>query len=273
MRRTPEAGGPPEPPSTPETSQEKEHFEPTIRIDLVRHGEAEYSDELEQQVEAQGYPYDKLFPASKTTAELRGTRAGKEGRLTKEGRAQLTMSMEHLAKKIDPANEVIIVLSSPQLRAEESAGVVIDALKQQGVDILGAREHLDLIDMQRPWIGILQFLKQSPSGESPFKYWLQMSEEELQEADIEGIKSIEDRTGHFIKLIQALARLRRVGWGLDKKTLRVIAVTHDINLIAIAGCVPGLSKKELNDVKHAEIVELGMDDRGDAQLITDDETA
>jgi len=262
-------GGPPEFSSTPETSQEKESFEPNIIFDFIRHGEAEYSDEQKQQVEDLGYSYDELLPSEKITTELRGTRAGKEGRLTQEGKAQLIVSMEHLVEKIDPDNEVVMVLSSPRLRAEESAGVIVNALAHHGIDVQGARECLDLVDMKKPWIGILEFLKQSSSGEqSPFQYWLKMSEEELQKADVEGMENIEDRTDHFMRLIQRFAKTKQQEWGLDKKILRVIAVTHDINLIAAANR-EHLSPKEINDIKNAEILELGVDNQGNTKLLAD----
>ena len=261
--------GPPELPPTPETSQEREHFEPNVIFDFIRHGEAEYSDELRQRVEELGYSYDELLPASKTTTEIRGTRAGKEGRLTQEGKAQLIVSMEHLAERIDPDNEVVMVLSSPRLRAEESMEVIINALGRQGVDVKGAREHLDLVDMKTSWIGILKFLRESHSGDvSPLKYWLKMSEEELKKADVEGMRSIEDRTDHFMRLIQRFAQMKQREWGLDKKTLRVIAITHDINLMTLAKQI-NLNPKEINDIKNAEILEVGVDDQGNKRVLDD----
>ena len=95
-----------------------------------------------------------------------------------------------------------------------------------------------------------------------------MSEEELKKADVEGMRSIEDRTDHFMRLIQRFAQMKQREWGLDKKTLRVIAITHDINLMTLAKQI-NLNPKEINDIKNAEILEVGVDDQGNKRVLDD----
>ena len=254
-------------PQKQENSLEKENFEPQIIFDFIRHGEAEYGPELKRKFIELGFDWDKLMSASKITKEEIKEPASLEGRLTPEGKVQLRGSISGLVEKIDKDNENIMVLYSPRFRAVDSTNIILEELERQGVDVFKAREHNNLIDMKKHWISILEFVKEKEGEKKePFRYWLNMSEQELKDADLEGFKDVGQRIDHFIQLIKRYFRVYKDKLNLDKKKLRVVAVTHDMNILS-ALKKEGATPEEADLIKNADIVELGIDKEGNRKLI------
>lgn len=251
----------------PESSQEKEKFEPQIIFDFIRHGQAEYSGELKTKMEELEYKWEELMPTSKTTEEKIESPADLEGRLTTEGKDQLKEGAKILAGKIDKDRENIMVLFGPRFRTIDSSKIILEELERENVDIRKARQHKDLIDMQKHWIAILEFVKKkAPDTDKPISYWLNMSEQEIQEADLEGMGNIEKRMDHFIRLIKRYAQMYKNQLELDNKKLRVIAITHDINILSTLK-KEGITPEEAGLIKNAQIVELGVNKEGESKLI------
>jgi len=251
--------------------QEKERFEPQIIFDFIRHGQTEYSNELKTKMEQLGYKWEELMPTSKTTEEKIGTPADLEGRLTAEGKAQLKEAAGILVEKIDKDRENIMVLFGPRFRTIDSSKIILEELERKNVDVRKARQHRDLIDMQKHWIAILEFVKKkAPDTDKPISYWLNMSEQEIQEADLEEMGDIKKRMDHFIRLIKRYAQMFSNQLELDNKRLRVIAITHDINILSI------LKKEEITPedavfIKNAQIVELGINKEGKSKLLINED--
>lgn len=255
-------------PEFSESTQEKEKFEPQIIFDFIRHGQAEYSESLKQKVEELGYKWEDLLPTSKITKEPIEKPADLEGRLTVEGKEQLKEAVRILVKKIDKNNENIMVLFGPRFRTVDSSKVILEELEQAGVDVSKARKHKDLIDMKKHWLAILEFVKmKAPEEKRGVHYWLNMSEQEIHEADLESIEDIGRRMDHFVELIKRYARMYKTQLGLENKKLRVIAITHDINIISVLK-KEGVPPEKMEAIKNAQIVELGIDKEGKSQLIS-----
>jgi broad specificity phosphatase PhoE len=251
----------------PEGGQEKEKFEPQIIFDFIRHGQAEYGELLKQKVQELGYEWKNILPTSRTTNEEIESPADLEGRVTAEGKKQLEEAVKILVEKIDKDQENIMVLFGPRFRTVDSSKTVLEELEQGGVDVRKAREHKDLIDMKKHWLAILEFVKtKAPEAEKVFHYWLNMSEQEIHEADLESLEDIGRRMDHFVQLIKRYARMYKNQLGLENKKLRVIAVTHDTNIMSALkkeGVPPG----EMGIIKNAQIVELGVNKEGESKLI------
>lgn len=250
-----------------EGEMEKEKFEPQIIFDFIRHGEAIYGPELKRRVEELGYEWEKLLPTSMVLEKEMGEQEDLEGEITPEGESQLREAIEGLTKRIDKDNENLMVLFGPRFRTIESSSIILDELGKQNIDVRKAREHRDLIDMKKHWIAILEFVKKkAPDVDRPIQYWLNMSENELHEADLEGFGDTDKRMDHFTRLIERYARAYKDQLGLEKKKLRVIAVTHDVNVLSILK-KEGISLEKAGLIKNAQIVELGVDKEGKAKLL------
>ncbi len=252
---------------TPEGSQEKERFEPQIIFDFIRHGQAEYSGELKTKMEELGYKWEELMPTSRTTEEKIESPADLEGRLTAEGKVQLEEAARILVEKIDKDRENIMVLFGPRFRTIDSSKVILEELERENVDVRKARQHKDLIDMKKHWIAILEFVKKkAPDTDKPISYWLNMSEQEIQEADLEGMGNIEKRMDHFVRLIKRYAHMYKNQLELDNKKLRVVAITHDINILSTLK-KEGITPEEAGLIENAQIVELGINKEGKSKLM------
>ncbi len=257
----------PHSPEIPEGDQEKEKFEPQIIFDFIRHGQAEYGESLKQKVQELGYKWEDILPTSRTTEEAIESPADLEGRLTTEGKKQLEDATKALVEKIDKDNENVMVLFGPRFRTVDSSKIVLEELKREGVDISKARQHRDLVDMKKHWLAILEFVKaKAPNADKIFPYWLNMSEQEIHEADLESIEDIGRRMDHFVQLIKHYARMYSNQLGLENKKLRVIAITHDTNIMS-ALKKEGIPPEEAGIIKNAQIVELGVDKKGKSKLI------
>lgn len=254
-------------PEIPEGGQEKEKFEPQIIFDFIRHGQTEYGELLRQKVEELGYKWEDVLPTSRTTKEEIESPADLEGRLTIEGKKQLEEAAQILVEKIDKDKENIMILFGPRFRTVDSSKILLEELERAGIDIRKARQHQDLIDMKKHWLAILEFVKtKAPDVEKVFPYWLNMSEQEIHGADLENLEDIGKRMDHFVELIKRYARKYNKQLGLEDKTLRVVAITHDTNIMS-ALKKEGVSPEEVGIIKNAQIVELGVNKEGKSKLI------
>ncbi|HFC76917.1 MAG TPA: hypothetical protein ENJ27_01670 [Candidatus Moranbacteria bacterium] len=254
--------------STKKEKIEKEKFEPKIIFDFIRHGQAEYGTDIAEKMSSMGYEFKDYLPTSKISDKEMTKREIWEGRITTEGRKQLEQVVDRFIKKIDKDKEVLIILSGPRFRQEQSGEIILNELEKNNINVFKAREHKDLVDSKKHWISILEFVKdKTKKDDSPWQYWLKMSENELKEADLEGFNDIGKRMDHFMRLLKRYAQRYQKQLGLDKKVLRIISSTSDINILSL------LQKDKLSDleqevIKNAEIVELGVDEDGEVKLIT-----
>jgi broad specificity phosphatase PhoE len=251
-----------------EGEMEKEKFEPQIIFDFIRHGEAAYGKELEEEIEDLGYKWEKLMSSSKVSEEKLEGKAIREGDVTPKGEEQLRESIGSLVEKIDKDNEVVMLLSSPLFRAAKSSEIILEELEKQGIDVGKKREHKSLVELNKHWISVLEFVKKETKGKvkDPFNYWLKMSDEEIREADLESLEGIGDRMQYFIEVIKRYGRRYKDQLRLDDKKLRVIAVTHDVNILSILKA-EGVSLKDAGTIKNAQFIEMGVDEKGKAKLM------
>lgn len=257
----------PDNPNKKERVVEKEKFEPKIIFDFIRHGQAEYGTEVADKMKNMGYDFRDHLPTSRISNEKISKREVWEGRVTQEGQEQLRQAIGGFIERIDMEKDVLMMLSGSRFRHEQSGEIILDELEKNKVNVHKAREHQDLVDFKKNWISILEFVKdKTKQGDNPWQYWLKMSEDELKDADLEGIEDITKRMEHFIELIKRYARRYQEQLGLDEKVLRILAPTSDINILSLMQ-KNKLSDLEQNIIKNAEIVELGVNKNGEAEIM------
>jgi len=241
--------------------EKKEEIQPEIIIDLIRHGQTIYSQEFKNAVETIGYKFEDLFKDSKLV-DSQDEGGFFEGEITPEGEQKLRESIKELVGSIDQNKEKIMCLYSERHRTCHSAEIIIDELKNNNVkDIYKFREQKDLIDIETPVINILKYIKEhdKTNASSPWPYWFGMSEKELSEAGVDSINGIKTRMNHILELLERYARRYGDKLGLGDKKLRVIAVTHDVNIISL------LEKFNIpkEEIKNARVFELVKNKEGE----------
>ncbi len=241
--------------------EKKEKIQPEIIIDLIRHGQTIYSQEFKKAVEEIGYKFEDLFKDSKFV-DSEDAGGFFEGEITLEGEQKLRDSIRNLVESIDQDKEKIMCLYSERHRTNHSAEIILDELKNNDIeDIYKFREQKNLIDMETPVLEILKYVKEHDKTKTanPWTYWLNMSEQELSEAGIDGISGIKRRMNHLLELLERYARMYADKLGLGDKKLRVIAVTHDVNIISL------LEKFNIpkEEIKNARVFELVKNEKGE----------
>ncbi|MCG2686950.1 hypothetical protein L6278_02320 [Candidatus Parcubacteria bacterium] len=253
----------------PEFDAEKEEkFKPQIIFDFIRHGQAEYGQKVKEKVKNLGYNFEDFMPTSKIAEEeLDDKRKIWEGQITTKGNEQLKTAITDFVKKLNKDKETLMILFGPRFRQEQSSKIIFDELEKQGVNVLKARQHKNLIDLKKHWISVLEFVSQK-TKDKPVEYWLSMNSKELEEADLEGLQEVGGRMEHFIELIKRYARRYQKELRLDEKILRVMSVTSDINILSLLEKQKeSLKSVDINAIKNAQIVEMGVDKDGDTKFI------
>lgn len=253
--------------SEQEISPEEEHFMPQIIIDFIRHGQAEYGPEVRKAMEDMGYSFEDILPTSRISEDITNKESALGGRLTDEGKSQLQEATQSLLGTINPSKENIMILFSPKTRTVESANIILGSLEKIGINVSKAREQQDLTDIKgRHWLAVIEAAtKAEERPTNPFAYWYQIPDEKLRELDLEGPRDVQKRIDRFITLIQRYANRYRRELNLDEKTLRVIAITHDLGLYAASRHDPE-SQLKPDQIKNAQILELSIDSKGKESL-------
>lgn len=115
-----------------EKTSEKKEREPNIRvpiIDIIRHGETEYKE-----LQDIGFKFDPELKDFKLDTEHLD--------LSDEGIKGIIETAEQLENVIDKDNELVILVTSPNYRAQSSVLLIEDYLKQKGVNILNPAKEI-----------------------------------------------------------------------------------------------------------------------------------
>lgn len=242
--------------------ESKEKFEPQILIDFIRHGQTKYGKRLKEKLDEIGFDYEEQLPTSNITEEDLGDSEDMEGVVTEDGERGLREAVKDLLESIDKEKEVLLILSGPRSRHEQSREIIEDELSNAGVSIINSRQHEGLSETKEHWISIVDFIinKLGKDGSEVWNHWFNMTEDELKGAGLEGVDDIKNRMNHFTELIKRYGNRYREELGLSEKTLRVLAVTSDINISSI-------KSDDMDEIKNAQIVELGIDKDGQYKFL------
>ena len=243
---------------------EQEPQKPKLIIDFVRHGDTEYGSQVIKRLKKAGQPPDTFKQLPKINEEIVDPLIGIEGRLTEAGIEQIRISIQRLIESIDKKNEIIFVITGPRTRHKQSTDVVVEELIKAGVQIYKIREHKNLTDFKDGWIGLVDFIKNIQNKENVDleEFWWEMYKNEetkklLNDAGYEGLHDIERRMAAFVKILKKFVSIYK-----PKKTLRVIAVTSDVNIEQVLQRdIPPLEKDQIW-IKNGEIAELTVSDKG-----------
>lgn len=230
---------------------------PQLIIDFIRHGEAEYGEELLKQLEATGQNSETFKQLPKISPDIFDAKTALEGRITESGKAELEESIRSLSAKIDRDNEMVAVLYGPRTRHKESAEIIIEELEKLGIPVFKSKEHSGLIDFKDSWISLVEYAiqHQGKSSVDLEQSWWEMyqnptTREEMEKKGYEHLEHVQLRMEFMSELLRRFARRFTV-----EKTLRIIAVTSDVNIEQHQQKHIPMEDRDQILVKNAEIFE------------------
>lgn len=184
--------------TNPEYSENKEFLSSKydLVVDAIRHGEADYTEK------------------EKNLAKY-------EGELMEEEKEKIASVAREIVEGIDKEQEVVLVVTSPRLRAIETAQEIFKTLKEEGINPFHRIEIRGQLEDAALTPGFLKQYKEV----MPEKGWMNFWEivENLPEGT-EKPEEVEKRTNDFLA---ALAKVTRNYHLPEGKKLHLISVIHE----------------------------------------------
>ena len=250
---------------TIESSQKPELERLDVVIDLFRHGKALYSLDFKRDVEQMGYRFENCFKDSEVVDDNDLEHGRYEGEITPEGEAELRRTIRKIIGDSHTEEEKILAFYSERERATHTTRIIIDELSRNNVNVesIKQKDLPDLKDIRMQVIDLMKYVKsKDPDSVEPWTYWSHMDRKELEDNHLEGMEHIKKRMFHFLRVMEKYARRYNdqiMGAGFKK--LRVIAVTHDVNILSLLSKF-GISKE---NIKTGGFFELTKDGKGNFQ--------
>ncbi|MES2225732.1 MAG: hypothetical protein V4480_02895 [Patescibacteria group bacterium] len=248
--------------SVPPVETPEGERKPELIIDFIRHGTTAYGPALEQKLRDIGQDPEifTLMPA--VDGSIEDAREQLEGRVTQEGEEGLRESIRELCKRIDPKKEIVAIAHGTRTRHEQSTDIIADELRKNGIDVVRVKPHKNLVDVQGGgWYSFVDYIMnhQGKTEADLEAFWWEMYQDEetrsaMNAAGYENLADVAKRTEYFVEILRRFVRRHALG-----KTLRVIAVTSDVNIEQIQQA--GIPMEERNQIwpANAEIYEVGFE--------------
>ncbi|MCK5475521.1 MAG: histidine phosphatase family protein [Candidatus Pacebacteria bacterium] len=168
---------------TIENGRENEPFSADSRVDFVRHGKPEYTEE---EIETGKY----------------------EGELNDESKENVRRSAENFARNINKEKEIIVFLTSPRNRAKETAEIYKDVFEKEEIFIYeemitkatllrNTELNADFLDNQEEAVNSGEI-----SWDDWMEFWVDESEKEKLSEGVESPDEVRERVGKFIGLLK-----------------------------------------------------------------------
>ena len=246
---------------------------PDLIIDFIRHGRTVYGDALRAKIVKTGQNPDTFKQMPKMESSIEDETEQLEGRITKEGETELRESAKKLAEIIDRENEIVAIITGTRTRHSQSAKVIEDELKSQGIDVVKTKEHGDLVDVKGGgWYTFVDYIlkHQGKSDVDLEQFWWEMyqnkdTREDMNSKGYEHLEDIAIRTEKVAELLRRFVRRFNLG-----KTLRVVGVVSDINMEQIQQKDIPFEKRDQIWVKNADVVEMKVWNKDDGSLMKEE---
>jgi len=203
---------------------EKEPAQPDLRVDFIRHGKPEYTDE-----------------------ERKSTKF--EGILTEEGINQIKNKALELAGQIDKESELVVFWVSPRGRARQTAEILYNILQEQNIPVIKDLKTVgSLSDVKMSPDFIKDLLKNNAIGKW-MEYWAESDLPEDTEKPDEVKKRVE-------RIITYLERIARQVIPAGNKKLHFICVGHEEIFRDILEEGYGLGTKNSTGPSYGEVMSM-----------------
>jgi len=188
-----------------ENGKENELFSADSRVDFVRHGKPEYTEE---EIETGKY----------------------EGELSDESKENVRKNAENLVRDIDKEKEIIVFLTSPKNRAKETAEIYKDVFEKEKIFIYeemitkavllrDAELNADFLDNQEEAVN-----RGEINWDDWMEFWVDEFKKEKLPEEVEKPEEVRERVGKFIGLLKNLDILIRPP---KNKKVHYICIGHE----------------------------------------------
>lgn len=219
-------------------SRERESTLPDLRVDFVRHGKPEYTDEEIQSATA-------------------------EGNLTEEGANQIKERAVELASRIDKEKEFVVFWVSPKRRAQQTAKIIFDIFKEKNIPIIKDLRTVRSLSDVKASPAFIEDLLKNDAIEKWMEYWTKSDLPEDTEKPEEVRKRVE-------RIITYLERIARNIVPAENRKLHFICIGHEEIFRDLLEEGYGLGTKDNTSPNYGEImnVDIKKSEPGkDAKLI------
>jgi len=201
-------------------------LEADLKVDFIRHGKPEYTDE------------------EKESAKF-------EGRLTEEGINQIKDKALELAGQIDKEKELVVFWISPRMRAQQTAEIIYNIFQEQDIPaIKDLRTVRSLSDVRMGPNSIKDLVKNSVIGKW-MEYWAESALPEDTEKPDEVKKRVE-------RIITYLERIARKITPAENKKLHFICVGHEEIFRDLLEEGYGLGTKNSTGPSYGEVMSMDI---------------
>lgn len=244
---------------TPTPEAKEGEPQPSLIIDFIRHGHTAYGPALKEKVTDIGQNPDTFNLMPDVDETIEEPREQLEGRITEKGEAGLREAARTLAEQIDKETEIVAIIHGPRTRHEQSTAIIADELQKSGIDVTKTRKHNKLVDVEGGgWYTFVDYVvnqQGKPDADLEALWWeMYQNEETREDMKAKGYESLSDvanRTEYVAELLKRFVRRYNLG-----KTLRVIAVTSDINIEQIMQKGIPAAERDQIWIQNAEIYEV-----------------
>ncbi len=247
---------------------------PDLVIDFIRHGKTVYGEALKKKISDIGQNPDTFKQMPDIEDSVEGQREQLEGIITPEGEAELREATKKLSGMIDKENEIVAIITGTRTRHTQSATIVEDELRNQGIDVVKTKEHENLVDVKGGgWYTFVDYIlkHQGKSDANLEEFWWEMYQNKATRDDmgLRGYEHLEDIATRTEKIAELLRRfVRRYNLG---KTLRIVSVTSDINMEQIQQKGIPFENRDQIWVKNADVVEIKIwNDKNNGDLLKEE---
>ena len=237
---------------------------PALIVDFIRHGMPEYTEK------------------EKMSGEL-------EGKLTEKGKGQIRAAATELAGRIDKDTEIVVIWTSGKKRAKQSALIVGDIFREQGILLLsdpnkrpnaikeigflrdiktGVGEGADS-DESSPFWDSIYFAREGGkklrSGEEVdfdrwLEFWVEKDEEKTLPLHTETPEQVKKRS---MTMLAHLIRVAKHVKPKENKRLRMVIVGHEEGVRDLLEESLHMGTQKGNGPAYGEMIEVGISPQGD----------
>jgi len=177
------------------TRESEMPFEADLRVDFIRHGKPEYTEE-----------------------ERKSARF--EGNLTEESIEQIRERATELASRIDKEKELVVFWVSPRTRAQQTAEIIYNIFREQNIPVIKDPKTIESLSDVKISPDFLKELSESGVIGKWMEYWAESDLPEGTEKPDEVKKRVE-------RIITYLERIARNIAPAEGKKMHFICVGHE----------------------------------------------
>lgn len=209
-----------------ERRESKMPFDADLKVDFIRHGRSEYTDE------------------ERKSAKF-------EGNLTEAGIDQIKDKALELVGQIDKEKELVVFWVSPRKRAQQTAEILYNIFQEQNISVIKNLKTIESLSDVRMSPNLIKDLLKNNAIGKWMEYW---AESDLPK-DTEKPEEVKKRVERIIAYLERIARQITPA---ENKKLHFICVGHEEIFRDMLEEGYGLGTKNSTGPSYGEVMSMGI---------------